>query len=58
MALATGQWVGQHVRIVPDVICLRDGSCRRNTGLPELAAVSDGGRSPTKHVLSCQNLKF
>lgn len=50
MALATGQWAGQHVRVVQDMKCLRDGSDMRNTPVPELAAVSDGGRSSTEHV--------
>lgn len=58
MSLATGQWVGQHVRVVQDMKCLRDGSDRRNTPVPEVAAVSDGGRSSTEHVLSCQNLRL
>lgn len=58
MALLQGNGSVQHVRVVQDMRCLRDGSDVRNTPVRELAAVSDAGRSSTEHLLSCQNLRF
>lgn len=46
------------MRVVQDVKCITDGSDMRSTQVLDLAAVGDGGRSSTEHVLSCQRLRF